>query len=509
MLINGIFAGSEPECSGTKGVNINFRPLYPLIQIYEPAYPHIIIYPSVVNDHAHLEALPTLYPTVQIYKPAYPHFDIYPPVQLQMNKDILLPSTRLKAAYPVLDIYDPVYPHLVIYPEVSLRPAVHRQSLNRKRTPTPGPGRQRMSRILQLHPSESGKRMSRSTAKRPLPPLPATKPTHELMSADDGHFTKLTEDMQHDVQPRRKSRKSHFDLHMMIFGPQEEQTSTANIPKDLPPTYNSRRKPRKTHHDLHLMVLGEKTEATSNEMFPRPPVSVIPAIPSRQRSRSGTVSQRPTNASVPPTMTVPQIPSSVAVSHTRTPPLSRMNSSSSTTSPMTSRAGPTPSPILDAESPSSSNTRRPLSVKGLPSSPSQSRSSVLELPPTRVHSLSRMNSSSPTASLMTSQASPTLSPIIDAGSPSSPNTLRPLSVRGLPSSPSQSRSSVLGLPSPSPYPHLLTRVRSMNTLQRPPEKALNADGRGLDRSKSMSRLSRSTVQDRARLFSGSSKLQVE
>jgi len=83
-------------------------PLYPVIEIYEPVYPHFDIYPSWSCIQRHPQHDDDTRPL---------HHKISPssiagiPVVTSLD-----PAITSKWAYPVIQIYKPVYPYLDIYP---------------------------------------------------------------------------------------------------------------------------------------------------------------------------------------------------------------------------------------------------------------------------------------------------------------------------------------------------------------------------------------------------------
>ncbi|KAF8592349.1 hypothetical protein K439DRAFT_1610171 [Ramaria rubella] len=268
---------------------------YPSLIIYPPVYPFNVVEiygPSPCKrtiDQKNISiGLPVYsgYPTFNLY-PApggYPTFEIYPPINPIGQPTTAADSVKLTYTYPAIELYGPVYPNLIVYPPPLLAAVdddiSHRPTSFRKRAPTPGPGRHRMhlsnNTVAIGDDQDAQRRSSRSPVKRAITPQNLSYP---LSFGKDSS--------------RRKSRRTHLDLHLAVFAADGKRATTS----EPQPNYAPRKKPMRTHHDLHLAIFGKGVDNSQKmksdlipEVAPRPPPT--PAVVPR-RSRSGTVSGRP------------------------------------------------------------------------------------------------------------------------------------------------------------------------------------------------------------------------
>lgn len=284
-------------------------------------------------------------------------------------------SVKLTSAYPVIELYEPVYPYLVIYPPTELTVVDGNLPLRpispRRRAPTPIPGRNRArlsrsSLTTEVQPNPP-RRSSRSPTQRKLaPPLPLSSPMAFPNPLENG-----------------APREVHPDLQSASF----EVASTPTLPIGMPRSYAPRNKPKRTHHDLHLLVFGsffkedssrEDSPNTEDSVPELPSLSAPAHAPTRQRNRSGTISSRPSA----PILESPWAPAdsehasseSLAIETANaklTSGRSRRPSLSMGTDPslaVTSSIPSDPIPSLDTVAPSIGRRRAP-SISALPLSP--------------------------------------------------------------------------------------------------------------------------------------------
>lgn len=88
---------------------------YPYIEVYTPAYPHIVPYPTIppVLDHA-IRDLPvqlgSSYPIMSLYPAIYPSFEIYPGHVCAAEELDVPESVKAARGYPMFMLYPPVKP---------------------------------------------------------------------------------------------------------------------------------------------------------------------------------------------------------------------------------------------------------------------------------------------------------------------------------------------------------------------------------------------------------------
>ena len=313
----------------------------------------------------------------------FPTFEIDPPIGLQSLATSPI-YVKLISVYPAIEPYEPVYPYLIIYPQTRLT-AVDDYLLPRPVSPHNCPpdslNRQRS------HPS----RMGLASGQQP-------DEQHTLASNTPMTTTAPSENRA----TRGKLRRTHLDLHLAVFG---IQSMPALFSGPLH-RYTPRRKPQRTHHDLHLLVFSTLSQEGSQKMedhvpelqsrsppvpvpahTPVPTPALTPAptpVTSRQRSRSGTVSSRPSPSFLRPARDQVDLERSTSfelevaeMATARFTGISRLPSVYTiSSSPLTGDSSSPSDSIPDRPVPTSNTVAPPLrrGISGLPSSPAYNNS---------------------------------------------------------------------------------------------------------------------------------------
>ena len=98
-----------------------------------------------------------------------------------------------------------------------------------------------------------------------------------LLARDSEALIKVPKECGYASQ---NSRQAHLDPHRTVFEASSDSTASTESRQYFAP----RRKPKRTHHDLHLMIFDD----TSQDFIPELP-SLALSSSTRQRNRSGTV----------------------------------------------------------------------------------------------------------------------------------------------------------------------------------------------------------------------------
>ncbi|KZT59481.1 hypothetical protein CALCODRAFT_493623 [Calocera cornea HHB12733] len=255
---------------------------YPWLVIYASVYPHVVAYPELQPRMASRTtfdmdvSLWNRYPysAQRIYAPVYPeNLAIYPETDGH-RWIITAPSptaaessirVALGHRYPYIQVYATQYPHIELYPTaqhvvdmVYRAPHLEVQIPSRSQSPTGGSQHAHHHRLAEsLHRHRSSRTRQDIP---PVPPLPAevlakyktasspiTPP--DLLSTAHVHINgDDSKDLPSDVPrsddqdlpsqvPERKGKwkRSHHDLHMMVFGPDALEMSSKRTTQILAP----------------------------------------------------------------------------------------------------------------------------------------------------------------------------------------------------------------------------------------------------------------------------------
>lgn len=289
---------------------------------------------------------------------------------------------KLPSTYPTVEPYEPVYPYLVVYPQTQLAPADDCLPLRPVSLHSCPPTSSFDEHQPQLLRTEVISGQQPDTL-----PNPSRSPVlGEAVSPLSSDIPTI--DKSENSSTRRKPKRSHLDLHLAVFGIHSGIHSIPALPSESLHRY-TRQKPKRTHHELHLLVFGNLSQIDSQDMddhlleLPSRSPAPTPAA-RRQRSRSGTVSSRPSTPTLRPAREQPDPARSASptsevaeTAHVRLAGLSSRPSVSGKASPPLSNKSSGPSDSSPDRSILSSDTMElPLGrrVPGLPPSPAYSKS---------------------------------------------------------------------------------------------------------------------------------------